>query len=184
MARDIFADSYGQQSPYRDTPNQSRPPKPASTTPLQSAVTSPPPGPSQYPPSPSMQAWRQGPQKTGGHYGGYDNLDDFITGNWQIGYGNKPVDVQSWKNYMAKAGPEDYDYWGKRIQGWQAGGTDTATQGPYAGQDFGGHKGAGGNINPALLAAIAQRAQTQQEWGGGVPMYQQFAQQWLLGGQQ
>lgn len=175
MARDPFADSYGQTpSPFRDTPNQSRPSAPAAPQQPMTGASGMP----NYPADPAMQAWRNKstPTKTGGAYGGYDSLDNFITGNWQIGYGNKPVDVQSWKNYMSKAGPQDYDYWGKRIQGWQAGGADMATQGPYA---FGaGSPNAAARFNSPLMSAV-MFGQLQPQQSQDDPYYKQVLQAYM-----
>lgn len=58
--RDAFADEYGQQaSPYRDTPNTSRPAQPGQPqTPLASAVQGS--GPSNYPVDPGFASWRTG----------------------------------------------------------------------------------------------------------------------------
>lgn len=62
--------------------------------------------------------------------------EQWMLRNWQIGYGDKPFDSAYWNQARAKANPTDYEYWGKRMQGWQAGGADSALSGPYAGQGF------------------------------------------------
>lgn len=59
--RDLQFDSYAQISPYRDTPNQSRPAQAPQAQPAPPTTT---PGAPSYPSDASMQAWRTGGYST------------------------------------------------------------------------------------------------------------------------
>lgn len=125
--------------------------------------------PTRTPTAAAPTAAPTGVQPSGGKFGGYNSLDDFIRGNWALGYGNKPVDIPSWQRYMADkpgdnykpgdASTMDFDYWGKRLQGWQAEGDDAPTQGQYAVGGSGSPAPAPGTPAPTTSTTGAHGAQ-------------------------
>jgi hypothetical protein len=70
-------------------------------------------------------------------------------------------------SYVTSGKMSSMDYWHNRLLGWQAGGPDTATQGPYAGMNFG--SGSGGSSGLSLFGvadvdeALVKEIQRQRE---------------------
>ena len=66
-----------------------------------------------------------------------ERFEDWVTRNHRAGYGDTAPAFDYWRQVIRDNPEKDSEYWGKRMQGWMAGGADTAKYGTYAGQDFG-----------------------------------------------